>query len=293
MKEPVDIEELFEVYLNTFTSIRDECVQIMDYGKIEHPELSDFAMGMMHFFGDRCQAISALYQYNKPWDCEIVLRSALEAITKVLYVFSAEYELSLERISEFQSENYASESYSRSKKSSQVQKVSDDFRTQNICEGIILNTKDQDEYLSEWNRKKRKALSQKWSFSEMIKEIEASDTNGKYRNFTILSYCYDSSSHFIHADKTAINIIWDRNNNRKDNEAILLENSHYARIFNDLISLLFFSYHAMASKFNLLENAHVIHQKVLDFLEYSNKHFDVFYESQKDFYDSLKKETNS
>lgn len=284
----MNLDDLFEVYLNTFYEIKNECAQIMNNAENEHYNLANFAMGMMHYFGERCQAISALYQYSKPWDCEIIFRSALESTTKLLYVFTPAYDLSLERIIEFHNDTYSSEYYSRSKKSSHTHQFTNNPDEQDILAGITLSDNEENEYLSEWNRKKRKALSQKWSFSEMIKEIEKSNPDNFLKKLSILSYSYDTSSHFIHADRTAITMIWDRNNNREENEAILLENAHFARLFSDLILLLFLSYHVISKKFGLTEKSCAMHQLVLDFQKQSRLFFEVFYESQRDLYEMLK-----
>ena len=91
------------------------------------------------------------------------------------------------------------------------------------------------------NKSERKALEQKWSFSEIIRHLADSEIDGvNTKGIEALLYNYGLASQLIHADESALNFMEDRAL-RGPEERLLLERAHVCRMMSDQVALWYFS----------------------------------------------------
>lgn len=118
--------------------------------------------------------------------------------------------------------------------------------TKTLVGGVILSPNQESELRAKWLKSKRNALKQKWSFTEMARILcDFHDDGLDLRGYKSFLHGYGISSHFIHADQTAMDLIWDRAR-RDPQERAFLERTHFARLATEPVSLLFLCWRAMA-----------------------------------------------
>ncbi|WP_352423003.1 hypothetical protein [Proteiniphilum sp.] len=91
------------------------------------------------------------------------------------------------------------------------------------------------ELRKKWPRKKRQEMERRWSFSEIINEITMKYRGTPLESIAALSYGYRMSSHVIHGDETAIQIIEERNN-RSEEDRDKAYRGHFLRLFSDCLA---------------------------------------------------------
>src|SRR6202011_527700 len=92
-----------------------------------------------------------------------------------------------------------------------LDRVHEGTSADNIFRALILDSEEEKRLRAKWPRPHRKALEQKWSFNEMIRDVEI--FMGKHLNVamaTALTHNYGMSSHLIHADHTGVLLPFDR-----------------------------------------------------------------------------------
>ena len=116
-----------------------------------------------------------------------------------------------------------------------LQSLAEDHRDRAYFEGLLLSEGQLAELRSKWPRKVRQAMSRRWSFTEMVEAIDASpefshSPTGPFRN---LLHNYGLSSHLIHCDQRAVDLMVDRLQ-RPPQELELLEQVHLHRLLSDV-----------------------------------------------------------
>jgi hypothetical protein len=110
---------------------------------------------------------------------------------------------------------------------------------------VILPAEREEELRLRWPKSKRNPIKQKWSFTEIVRKLtEFSEVGLDLRAYKSLLHSYGLSSHLIHADQTAIDIVWDRAN-RESSVRIAQERAHYARLATTQTSMLFLCWRAL------------------------------------------------
>lgn len=93
-------------------------------------------------------------------------------------------------------------------------------------EGLILTSDEEETLRSRWSKARRQALKQKWSFSEMVRQLDKwTKPLFKVDLFSASIHSYGISSHLIHADESGIGLTNDRKR-REDEERRLMEETH-------------------------------------------------------------------
>jgi hypothetical protein len=102
---------------------------------------------------------------------------------------------------------------------------------------------------SSLNKKNRKTIEQKWSFSQIIEHLSDQHARAKpVAHIKSLLHIYGMASHLAHADRSALDLMIDRAA-RGANERLILEQSHACRIFSDQVWLSFFSAEVLRTAF--------------------------------------------
>jgi hypothetical protein len=240
---------------------------------------------LFSYLSDRSQAVSFLVSSGYVWDSEIVLRSFHEANAKVWFIClcdPAERKALVEEFWDAFSAAHNRKQATRARASVEL------FRSVNSPNNEAILSALTSESLFNFgtdNKDKRKRLEQKWSFSEILKYLEANaPADFPMRHLQALSHHYGIASHLIHADEAALNLMLDRRL-RPPEELGLLARAHVCRIFSDQVTLWMLSGMALAFRFGLKERVSVdLWNKFKHIHDLSKPFTDAFDASQLDFY---------
>ena len=164
------------------------------------------------------------------WDSDILFRSALECATRLVFVSVAPPHERSVRIAEYTHLLMEVENIERSDKLRTAARNSADPATAMLLGGAALDPETEAELRARWPGSKRRVLKQQWSFSEIVRALEkVDDVKLNLTAYGSLLHSYSLSSHLIHADQTAITLMFDRET-REPEERILQENAHFARL---------------------------------------------------------------
>lgn len=272
--------------LKTYSAIRDACWEVIERSRNTKPELSNFAHSHLYYYSERCQSLNLLLQEEKLWDCEILMRPALECITRLLFVCIADNEEQLRRIDEFEVAFTQINTISISEKAKKAAfHNADDRITAALIGGAAVPEEELEALKKLWPKQRRKEINQKWSFSEMAREIS------RFKNekidltaFPSLLHSYGMSSHLIHADRMAMVLVWDRNH-RDDDVVDLMTNAHAVGLLCTQNSLLILALKALSATTNVHVDYSTMEPLLAQLLELNNKYQTALYDSQRNLYE--------
>jgi len=195
------------------------------------------AAGLGQHASERYQSATLLIQEGRLWDAEILLRSAAEAVFKLLFIARAEeaervkrleeYSVTLSRIADLRQSERA-----RSK----LATLPGDSPDCSVFAAIVLPPEAEAQIRAQLPRKVRQALNAKWSFSEIIDWLDSTMTARGLPSVTLtILHTYGISSHVLHADERGLALVHDRMA-RDDDVRAKLENAHAARLLSDVIA---------------------------------------------------------
>lgn len=250
--------------IRIYSQIRDSFFNTIDFCQSVDKRYADYAYTQMSFYSTRCTSMNVLLQEWMLWDCDIIMRSALECATKFLYVSSATGAERDARLIECTISLNEIEDIMRSDKASKAADNSAKDHDSMLLRGAVLPEKRDKELREKWSKAKRQALKQKWSFSELVRELmKVNEKTLNLTGFDSFLHSYGLSSHLIHADQTAVNLHFDRLG-RDDSDRELLECAHFARLAVEQTSLFFLCCRAMEHSLGVL---HIPMKVVSDLLE--------------------------
>ncbi|MGJ7614833.1 MULTISPECIES: DUF5677 domain-containing protein [unclassified Variovorax] len=272
--------------VSVYSRIRDVLAEAIEGCRETDPEYARFSGRLMQYYSSRCQSVNLLLQEWKLWDCDILMRSALECVTRFLFVSVAEPSERSQRIIEYQVLLSEIEDIQRSEKARSAVKNLHDAESAMLIGGVVLDPVREAELRSRWPKTKRQALKQKWSFSEIVRVLEKVDEPTlDLTGYGSLLHSYGLSSHLIHADQTAMDLMYDRAT-RDPGAKLLQERAHFARLAVAQTSLFFLCWRAMEhatggnrKERSLDEALDALHQE-------SNKYHQEFAMSQKHMYEA-------
>ncbi|WP_027911870.1 DUF5677 domain-containing protein [Pseudomonas sp. URIL14HWK12:I7] len=274
------MQHLIYSSLDVYSQLRDELQRVIEKTREIDPKYSSHAGMVLHYYSERCQSINLLLQEWKLWDCDIIMRAALECATRFLFVSIAPPEERGLRIDEYSVLLNQIEDLQRSERAKPFATESNNQDTQMLIGGVILSPDQEAELRAKWPKSKRNALKQKWSFTEMARVLcEFHDDGIDLRGYKSFLHGYGISSHFIHSDQTAMDLIWDRAT-REPQERALLERAHFARLATEPVSLLFFCWRAIVYATGVESSRKDIVQGVLTLNEQAEIYHMAFAESQ-------------
>lgn len=272
--------------LSVYSRIRDVFVEAVESCRKIDPEYASFSGQQMNYYSSRCQSVNVLLQEWKLWDCDILMRSALECATRFLFVSIAEKAERCQRIIEYQVFLNEIEDIQRSEKARTAASHSLDAESAMLFGGAALDPVKEAELRSRWPKTKRQALKQKWSFSEIVRVLETIDEPTlNLTHYGSLLHSYGLSSHLVHADQTAMNLVFDRAT-RDPDVKLLQERAHFARLAVEQTSLFFLCWRAMEHAIGSNRKEKSLVEALLALDEESNKYHHEFAMSQKHMYET-------
>lgn len=168
---------------------------------------------------------------NALWECEILMRTISEGTIKILFMCSDTNTIN-DKIQQYREEL---SDYAIDKDSSRAVNYVEKINALDDVHRHMYRMTDNFTVSFDNTRKERKLVEQKWSYIEMLNQIEKSSFPFADK-ITALTCGYGLSSHFVHADYVALGIAWERADRQLD-EQKLLHDAHASRIMGDMISL--------------------------------------------------------
>jgi hypothetical protein len=166
-----------EACLEALTQIRDEVESLFSRYGSESSDANATLKPLFWYLSSRSQAVSFLISNGYPWDAEMILRAFYEAAAKILFIcFSDDSEKSaladefwdkLGPISDRRTARkaaFAEQLFERSSVSASVFAM--------LQDGSVFDLE------PEGSKPERKRLEQKWSFSEIVANLEHRATEG-------------------------------------------------------------------------------------------------------------------
>jgi Family of unknown function (DUF5677) len=269
-----------------YSRIRDAFVDSIEACRPTDPGYAHFSGSQMHYYSSRCQSVNLLLQDWKLWDCDILMRSALECATRFLFVSVANGPERSQRIQEYTISLNEIEDILRSQKAKTAAANAGEGESAMLFGGATLSPERETELRAKWPQSKRKALKQKWSFSEMVRVLEKfSEPTLDLTKYGSLLHSYGISSHLIHADQTAMNLMTDRAT-RDPKERRLMERAHFARLAVQQTSLFFICWRAMERAIGSTKQHRSLVEALLELHEEANKYHHEYACSQMHLYKS-------
>ncbi|MBN9307762.1 DUF5677 domain-containing protein [Devosia sp.] len=236
---------------------------------------------LIGFMSDRGQAAYMLLSWGYSWDCEIILRSFSEAAVKVLFICYAPEEDRAKLANEYWSDFDVIHSKRRGQKASYAEVPFEDADVAIIFKAL----QDPSVAGDGMSKNDRRVIEQRWSFSDMVETLSkpAAHREEVYHIKGLLHH-YGIASHFIHADKSAMDLLLDRKS-RESSELLALRAAHAARILSDMPSMWFLCAHKVYDHFNIERDmAPETMAAYLRINELAEPFMKTFTETQKDFY---------
>jgi hypothetical protein len=234
---------------------------------------------------DRSQAAYCLFVNGLVWDAEIVIRAVYETMAKIGFLGASVPEVRNRLLDEFWNVLPAIYDRQGAQKASPAEKLSTRFGGRDDARVFEhLRNPEIFDVEPKLNRKARKEVEQRWSFSAMIASL--SKNTGDHRRLPGIDgliHIYGMASHLAHASPKAIDLMMDRASRGDDLHC--LEVSHVCRMMSDLVSLGCFS--LQVCEFALTGNWKMSDKLVLQFerMHQEIKPFSRrFARSQDDFY---------
>lgn len=188
---------------------------------------------LIKFIISRLETVITLTTSDRLWDAEIVLRSALEAFVKFMFITTAKGDERMKRIDEYW--NLLPEVTSI-KQSNQAKKNLEFFgesETHRLAYSpLVLHEELEKELREKWPKPDRQRLEQKWSFSEIVLSISRENKGHPLEMLGTLAHSYRMSSHVMHGDETGVLIIEERQSRSKE-ERDKVNAAHYLRLMSD------------------------------------------------------------
>ena len=244
---------------------------------------------LLQYYMDRGDAVLSLLANRLDWDAEILLRTCYECASKILFIALSpqneranlvwEFWIPLGEVSDRKTARKAD--FAERAASHTNEYVRDVFGTlrdpRMIRNRLGLNKKD------------RRSLEQKWSFSELIESLaDLPLGNKRLSDVRSLLHSYGMASHLAHADSTAMDLMADRAL-RDPGELRLLRDSHAARIASDLIVFGSFCIHVASAALGLRDlTLSDLGEQANEVSDMTSKIQDEFFTSQRTFYESMR-----
>ncbi|WP_085901653.1 DUF5677 domain-containing protein [Kiloniella majae] len=203
----------------------------------DQPKFKRTVWGLVLYQSERSQVVSYLASSNFVWDAEMILRSFYEANVKIWYLCSLQGADREAAVEEFWGAFLDVHAHKRRVKAGLVKSVSQNLRREFHTKIFSALEDDKINQFYEGNKKDRRDVEQRWSFSSLIKKLETTPKNIlDFSSIRALEHSFGLQSHLLHADVSALDLMHDRKI-RSAEELEALTGSHVCRIFSDQISI--------------------------------------------------------
>lgn len=204
MEAEIDFEKIkadtFEVSEAAFGYIVDKIQALIDKSIVD----TSLIFPLVKFIIDRSSTVSQLAKAGKIWDAEIIFRSTLEVLSKLLIITTqANEEAVNSKLDEYWVQIGEMEKLRASLEVEKVVKGGnmndlDAFRRQ------ILPDLERLDLESRITKDKRKRLSNDWSFNDILLNLAKNKEVIPLIGYDVMHYFWKMSSHIAHGDKVAM-----------------------------------------------------------------------------------------
>lgn len=250
MQHTDEIYAVQEAVLKTISAARDSIQQLLESHNVEGDLVDHTLRRMMSYMSDRSQAISFLASTGYVWDAEIVLRTFYEVSAKIWFLCFSETDDREALVNEFwgtladtHNHKKAHRAKAAAALAAQHGKGLDEAIFQKLTDAEFMGLDD------DLNRKRRKEVERRWSFSEIIFFLsDKAPLSPAMKHARSTLHMYGMQSHLVHADESALDLMLDRQL-RKSDERLILARSHVTRILLDQASFWLFSNLALTHRY--------------------------------------------
>jgi hypothetical protein len=231
--------------LSTFTDcmgdLNDHARNVFDSIQPQDRTLcSETLRVLIRYQFDRCLGAYCLIVNGLVWDGEVVLRVAYEAAAKVLFIAAHSDEAREKLVSEYWEELGSIYDRKGADKARLAERFSRRFDADDARIFRHLQNPEIFNLAGSGNKKRRNEVEQRWSFSEIAKELaRSSDSHVRVDGFEAMTHIYGMASNLAHASSRALDLMEDRATRADDLHH--LEASHICRMLSDMVSLGCFS----------------------------------------------------
>lgn len=232
-----------------------------------------------------CQLTSesslVLIANGRLWDNEMLLRSIMEGTIKFVHLTLGTNEERENKINEFWEVLPAISEIKRTKRAKVlINSLPKPLNSDMVfIEDVILDDEILEELEKKYPRKFRKEVEQRWSYSEIVKELSH---HPLYGNLIGLFHSYGIGSQLIHQDANAINLLIDHNSRSKDRREAK-ELAHGCRQISDIITFAAMRYFAYSKLYK-----EDIEKLFLESFDALNNEMEVFHQLFRDIEDKYK-----
>jgi hypothetical protein len=229
------VGDVMNTILDEISEFFEDALRICSSNKWRKAKISEEDIRVLYRLNGYCamlsQTVLQMTLNDIVWECEILMRTISEGTIKLLYICGDTNTIG-EKIQQYSEEL---SDYSINKDSTRAMTYVEKVEGLDDVHKHTYLTLDKFTVDLEKTRKERKQTEQRWSFLEMLNQIEKMSMPFVDK-ITALAYGYGLSSHFVHADFEAIGLIWDRIN-REEKEQELLHNAHKSRFMGDMLTM--------------------------------------------------------
>lgn len=232
-----ELDEIQDTTMASISLIRDSIGQALGEHLEHQPKFKQTIWRLVLYQSERSQTVSYLVSSNLVWDAEMILRSFYEANVKIWYLCSLQGPERDTAVEEFWGAFLDVHAHKRRVKAGLVKPVAQNLGRE--FEAKIFNALEDDEIFKfhDGNKKDRRDIEQRWSFSNLIKKLELTPKNIlDFTSIRGLEHPFGLQSHLLHADVSALELMHDRKT-RQTEELEALIGCHICRIFSDQISI--------------------------------------------------------
>lgn len=237
MKFSDELNEIQDATVAGISVMRDSIHRAFDGHLDDQPKFKRTVWELVLYQSERSQVVSYLVSSNFVWDAEMILRSFYEANVKIWYLCSLRSPARETAVDEFWGAFLDVHAHKRRVKAGLVRPVSQSMGRE--FDTKIFGALEDDKLFQfhDGNKKDRRDVEQRWSFSSLIKKLESTPKDVlDFTSIRSLEHPFGLQSHLLHADVSALDLVHDRKT-RSAEELEALTGSHVCRIFSDQISI--------------------------------------------------------
>lgn len=289
MQYSKELNEIQDATINGISVIRDGINDVLETHFEQHFEFKQTISRLVHYQSERSQTVSYLVSSDRVWDAEMILRSFYEANVKIWYLCSLRGSARDDAVEEFRGAYYDVHAHKRRVKAGFSKTVSQNLE-QNFDSKIFSALEDEKIFhFHDGNKKERREIEQRWSFSSLIRRLELTPKDIlDFTSIRALEHQFGLQSHLLHADISALDMMFDRKT-REPDELEHLIGTHICRIFSDQISIWAMTSIAICSSAEATNpKADEMTRSIVNVQTLIKPFSDRFEVSQKDFYKDVK-----
>lgn len=207
MEPDIDLEavkaDTVAVSKIAFNHVVDEVQKLIDDTAVDVAAI----LPLVKFILDRSSTVAILVKLGKYWDAEIIFRSLLEVLSKLLIITTQSTEEAVEKkLNEYWLHIGEVEQLRASLEAEKLVKGGnmndvEKFRL------LILTDDERSELEARNGKDKRKKLSNDWSFNDILLNLAKNKDVEPMMSFDVMHFFWKQSSHVAHGDKVAMRAI--------------------------------------------------------------------------------------